>query len=35
LTTVGRATVIALGTNAMIPRFARACQMALGLLSVP
>ena len=35
LTTVGRATVIALGMNAMIPRFARACQIALGLLSVP
>jgi hypothetical protein len=32
LTPVGRATVVALGMNAMIPRFARACQMSLGLL---
>lgn len=33
LTAVGRATVDALGMNAAIPRFARACQMRLGLLS--
>lgn len=32
LTPVGRATVDALGMNALIPRFARACQLALGLL---
>lgn len=31
-TPVGRATVEALQMNAMIPRFARACQLALGLL---
>jgi hypothetical protein len=33
VTPVGRATAAALGMNAMIPRFARACQIALGLLS--
>jgi hypothetical protein len=33
LTAVGRATVAALQMNAMIPRFARACQVRLGLLS--
>jgi HNH endonuclease len=33
LTAVGRATVVALGMNALIPRFARVCQMALGLLA--
>jgi hypothetical protein len=33
LTPVGRATVVALAMNAMIPRFARSCQIALGLLS--
>ncbi len=32
-TTVGRATVSALQMNATIPRFARACQIMLGLLS--
>jgi hypothetical protein len=32
ITPVGRATVEALQMNAMIPRFARACQLALGLL---
>jgi hypothetical protein len=31
-TQVGRATVEALQMNATIPRFARACQLALGLL---
>jgi hypothetical protein len=35
LTVAGRATVAALGMNALIPRFARACQMKLGLLSAP
>ncbi|MFO0758144.1 MAG: HNH endonuclease [Byssovorax sp.] len=34
LTPVGRATVDALQMNALIPRFARACQLALGLLDV-
>jgi len=34
ITPVGRATVEALQMNAMIPRFARACQLALGLLDV-
>lgn len=34
LSAVGRATIIALGMNATIPRFARGCQMALGLLSI-
>lgn len=34
ITPVGRATVEALLMNAMIPRFARACQLALGLLDV-
>jgi hypothetical protein len=34
LTTVGRATIVALAMNAMIPRFARACQLTLGLLSL-
>jgi hypothetical protein len=33
LTAVGRATAVALGMNAMIPRVARASQIALGLLS--
>jgi HNH endonuclease len=33
LTPVGRATAVALGMNAMIPRVARASQIALGLLS--
>ncbi|UQA64068.1 hypothetical protein [Polyangium aurulentum] len=33
LTAVGRATVVALAMNVLIPRFARACQLALGLLS--
>ena len=33
LTPVGRATVDALQMNATIPRFARACQLMLGLLS--
>lgn len=33
LTPVGRATVAALQMNATIPRFARACQIMLGLLS--
>jgi hypothetical protein len=33
VTPVGRATVEALQMNAMIPRFARACQLALGLMS--
>ncbi|MBK9259495.1 MAG: HNH endonuclease [Polyangiaceae bacterium] len=33
LTATGRATMTALGMNAMIPRFARACQLALGLWS--
>lgn len=33
LTPVGRATVVALQMNGIIPRFARACQMRLGLLS--
>jgi hypothetical protein len=33
LTVVGRATVAALQMNATIPRFARACQIMLGLLS--
>lgn len=32
LTPVGRATIEALGMNLLIPRFARACQIALGLL---
>ncbi len=31
-TSVGRATVEALQMNASVPRFARACQIALGLL---
>ena len=34
LTSIGRATVVALGMNLGIPRFARACQLALGLLRV-
>jgi hypothetical protein len=34
-TAVGRATVAALGMNDLIPRFARACQIALGLMSTP
>lgn len=33
LTPVGRGTIAALGMNAGIPRFARGCQIALGLLS--
>jgi hypothetical protein len=32
LTPVGRATAVALGMNDALPRFARACQMMLGLL---
>lgn len=35
LSPVGRATVIALGMNERIPRFARACQITLGLLRHP
>lgn len=35
LSSTGRATIAALGINATIPRFARACQVALGLLNVP
>jgi hypothetical protein len=35
LTPVGRATTVALGMNNTIPRFARACQMMLGLLPAP
>lgn len=33
LTETGRATIAALDMNAMIPRFARKCQLMLGLLS--
>jgi hypothetical protein len=33
VTPIGRATVDALQMNGTIPRFARACQMMLGLLS--
>ncbi len=33
LTPVGRATVAALGMNATLPRFARVCQIGLGLLT--
>ena len=33
VTPIGRATVLALRMNGVIPRFARACQMRLGLLS--
>jgi len=33
LTPTGRTTTAALGMNARIPQFARACQIALGLLS--
>lgn len=33
VTPIGRATVDALQMNATIPRFARACQIMLGLLS--
>jgi hypothetical protein len=32
LTPVGRATIDALGMNLPVPRFARACQIALGLI---
>lgn len=35
LTPIGRATVIALGMNGRVPRFARACQIMLGLLEHP
>jgi hypothetical protein len=34
MTPIGRATVAALQMNATLPRFARACQLMLGLLSV-
>lgn len=34
LSEVGRATASALGMNQPIPRFARACQLALGLITV-
>ena len=33
LTPIGRATVAALQMNGVIPRFARVCQIRLGLLS--
>jgi hypothetical protein len=33
-TAAGRATVDALGMNRLIPRFARGCQITLGLMSV-
>jgi hypothetical protein len=34
LTVVGRATIDALAMNETIPRFARACQLALGIMKV-
>jgi hypothetical protein len=34
LTAIARATIDALGMNETIPRLARACQLALGIMSV-